>query len=99
MLHYNEHYVLVQYDIFCERFHDGYKACIGRGPRAAGTFGSLPPKIGKDELLEVLDLWQMSDENTAKIKAIVRVRRILKVLIFSGITIHDRAKSPRLKKG
>ena len=44
---------------------------INGGPKAAGNLSPLPTKIGKDELLEVFDLWQLSDSGTAKIKAVI----------------------------
>lgn len=54
------------------------KLAIDGGAKAVSSIGPLPTKIGKEELLEVLDLWQMSDENTAKIKAIIESERNLK---------------------
>ena len=48
------------------------KLAIDGGSKAAGDLGPFPTKIGKDELLEVLDLWQFSDGNMAKIKAIIQ---------------------------
>ena len=47
------------------------KLAIEGGEKAAGNLGPFPSKIGKDELLEVLDLWQMSPENTRKIKQLI----------------------------
>ena len=47
------------------------KLAIDGGPKAAGNLGPFPTKIGKDELLEVLDLWQFSGGNMEKIKAII----------------------------
>ena len=51
---------------------------IEGGEKAAGNLGPFPSKIGKDELLEVLDLWQMSPENTRKIKQIIENEKNLK---------------------
>lgn len=44
---------------------------INGGAKAADKLGPFPTKIGRDELLEVFDLWQLSPENTSKIKAII----------------------------
>lgn len=51
---------------------------INGGMKAAGQLGPFPTKIGKEELLEVLDLWQLSPENTAKIKAAIEDEKNLK---------------------
>jgi len=53
------------------------KLAIEGGSKAADNLGPFPTKIGKDELLEVLDLWQMSAENTAKIKSIIESEKDL----------------------
>ncbi|OHB59729.1 MAG: hypothetical protein A2Y12_14790 [Planctomycetes bacterium GWF2_42_9] len=47
------------------------KLAIDGGAKAVNTIGPFPSKIGKEELLEVLDLWQMSPENTLKIRSII----------------------------
>ena len=44
---------------------------IEGGAKAAGNIGPFPTKIGKDELLEVLDLWQFSEGHMEKIKEII----------------------------
>ncbi len=44
---------------------------IDKGEKAVKNLGPFPTKIGKEELLEVLDLWQLSPDNTRKIKAII----------------------------
>src|SRR3989339_1106695 len=54
------------------------KLAIEGGNKTVDVIGPLPTKIGKDELLEVLDLWQMSDGNAAKIKAIIASEQNLK---------------------
>ena len=47
------------------------KLAINGGSKAVGQLGPFPTKIGRDELLEVLDLWQFSPENETKIKQII----------------------------
>ena len=47
------------------------KLAINGGPKTVEKLGPFPTKIGKDELLEVLDLWQYSGETMAKIKALI----------------------------
>jgi len=47
------------------------KLAIEGGDRAVGELGPFPTKIGADELLEILDMWEFSPENTAKIKQII----------------------------
>ena len=54
------------------------KLAVEGGSKAIDKLGPFPTKIGKDELLEVLDLWQMSPENTSKIKAIIESEKGLK---------------------
>lgn len=54
------------------------KLAIEGGSRAVNAIGPLPTKIGKDELLEVFDLWQMSEDSAAKIKAIIQDEKSLK---------------------
>ncbi|KKT07623.1 MAG: Glutamine-scyllo-inositol transaminase [Parcubacteria group bacterium GW2011_GWA2_43_17] len=56
----------------------GQKLAIEGGSKAVDKLGPFPTKIGRDELLEVLDLWQMSPENTSKIKAIIEGEKNLK---------------------
>ena len=41
------------------------------GPKAVGQLGPFPTKIGKEELLEILDMWEFSPENETKLKEIV----------------------------
>ena len=57
---------------------DQNKLAINGGAKAADNIGPFPTKIGKDELLEVLDLWQFSDGNMDKIKAIIKEDKGLK---------------------
>lgn len=54
------------------------KLAIDGGAKAVDKLGPYPTKIGKEELLEVLDLWQMAPENAAKIKAIIEGEKNLK---------------------
>lgn len=54
------------------------RLAIEGGEKAVGNLGPFPSKIGKDELLEVLDLWQMSPENTRKIKQLIENEKNLK---------------------
>ncbi|MBN1436570.1 MAG: DegT/DnrJ/EryC1/StrS family aminotransferase [Sedimentisphaerales bacterium] len=49
----------------------GKELAINGGPKAAGDLGPFPTKIGKKELLELLDLWEMSPETTARIKELI----------------------------
>lgn len=51
---------------------------INGGPKAAANLGPFPSKIGKSELLEVLDLWQMSPDATAQIKKLIQAEADLK---------------------
>ena len=44
---------------------------INGSPKGVVKLGPYPTKIGKDELLELLDLWQMSEKTTAKIKKLI----------------------------
>ncbi len=41
------------------------------GPKAAGAIGPFPSKIGKEELMEILDMWEFSPENRARLKDII----------------------------
>ncbi|MDH4240841.1 MAG: DegT/DnrJ/EryC1/StrS family aminotransferase [Phycisphaerae bacterium] len=50
---------------------DKEKLAIEGGARAVCEFGPFPTKIGADELLEILDMWEFSPENAAKIKQII----------------------------
>lgn len=54
------------------------KLAVEGGSKAVDKLGPFPTKIGKEELLEVLDLWQMSPENTSKIKTIIESEKNLK---------------------
>lgn len=47
------------------------KLAIEGGPKAAGRLGPFPTKIGKEELLEILDMWKFSPENEARLKKII----------------------------
>jgi len=44
---------------------------INGSPKGVEKLGPYPTKIGKDEFLELLDLWQMSEETTDKIKKLI----------------------------
>jgi len=54
------------------------KLAIDGGPKTAGNIGPFPTKIGRDELLEVIDLWQMSPESALKIRKIIENEKDLK---------------------
>lgn len=47
------------------------KLAIEGGARAVCELGPFPTKIGADELLEILDMWEFRLENAAKIKQII----------------------------
>jgi 8-amino-3,8-dideoxy-alpha-D-manno-octulosonate transaminase len=44
---------------------------ITGGSRAVSNLGPFPTKIGKDELLSILEMWEMSGSNLARIKEII----------------------------
>jgi len=44
---------------------------INGGGKAVDSLGLFPTKIGKEELLEIFDMWELSPENAAKIKQII----------------------------
>jgi 8-amino-3,8-dideoxy-alpha-D-manno-octulosonate transaminase len=54
------------------------KPAIEGGPKAVEQLGPFPSKIGKSELLEVLDLWEMSDETKKKIVSLIEKETNLK---------------------
>lgn len=47
------------------------KLAIEGGAKAVCELGPFPTKIGADELLEILDMWEFGPENAAKIKKII----------------------------
>ena len=47
------------------------RLAINGGSKAVENLGAFPTKIGKEELLELLDLWQFSPGNDTKIKEII----------------------------
>ncbi len=47
------------------------KLAIEGGPKAVGRLGPFPAKIAKEELLEILDMWEFSPENEAKLKEVI----------------------------
>ncbi|GAG23544.1 unnamed protein product, partial [marine sediment metagenome] len=47
------------------------KLAIDGGDKAVPALGPYPSKIGKDELMAVLDLWDLSDEAGEKIRGII----------------------------
>ncbi len=47
------------------------KLALEGGERAVRTLGPFPPKIGRDELLELIDLWDFSAGSKQKIRAII----------------------------
>ena len=51
---------------------------IEGGPKAVAQLGPFPSKIGKPELLELLDLWEFSPENRAAITAAIEREKNLK---------------------
>ena len=51
------------------------KLAIEGGVKAVDHLGPFPTKIGKDELLEVFDLWQFTEGNMEKIKSIIEQDR------------------------
>ena len=54
------------------------KLAIEGGARAVCELGLFPTKIGADELLEILDMWEFRPENAAKIKQIIESESNLK---------------------
>jgi len=54
------------------------KLAIEGGAKAVHELGPFPTKIGADELLEILDMWEFSPENAAKIKQIIESESNLK---------------------
>lgn len=55
-----------------------WKLAIEGGPKAVTELSHLPTKIGKEELLEVLDLWQISEDNMSQIRSIIEAEAHLK---------------------
>jgi dTDP-4-amino-4,6-dideoxygalactose transaminase len=51
---------------------------INGGPTAVAQLGPFPSKIGKSELLEVLDLWEMSGETKQQIVSLIEKEADLK---------------------
>lgn len=51
---------------------------IHGGPKAVPSLGPFPPKIGKPELLEVLDLWEMRAETKRQIVSLIEKETDLK---------------------
>jgi 8-amino-3,8-dideoxy-alpha-D-manno-octulosonate transaminase len=47
------------------------KLAIDGGAKAAGRLGPFPTKIGKEELLEILSMWEFSSENKARLRDII----------------------------
>jgi 8-amino-3,8-dideoxy-alpha-D-manno-octulosonate transaminase len=47
------------------------KLAIEGGAKAVCELGPFPTKIGAEELLEILDMWEFSPENATKIKQII----------------------------
>lgn len=48
------------------------------GPKAVQALGPYPTKIGKEELLELLDLWQMSDATRQAVTKAIETEKDLK---------------------
>ncbi|MCK4602079.1 MAG: DegT/DnrJ/EryC1/StrS family aminotransferase [Phycisphaerae bacterium] len=51
---------------------------IDGGPRTVAKLGPYPTKIGRQELLELLDLWEFSPENKARLTEIIESEPNLK---------------------
>ncbi len=47
------------------------KLAIDGGPRAVSELGPFPTKIGAEELLEIVDMWEFSPESRAKIRQLI----------------------------
>jgi len=45
---------------------------INGGPRAVESLGPFPTKIGKEELLELIDMWELGPEDQQKVRQIIR---------------------------
>lgn len=54
------------------------RLAIEGGPKAVAQLGPFPSKIGKPELLELLDLWEFSPENRAAIVRAIENEKNLK---------------------
>lgn len=54
------------------------KLAIDGGPKAAPELGPFPTKIGGEELLEILDMWEFSPHNRAKIRQLIESEANLK---------------------
>jgi dTDP-4-amino-4,6-dideoxygalactose transaminase len=54
------------------------KLALEGGPKAVGMLGPLPTKIGKDELLEVLSMWEMSPVTQAQIRSLIEKEAAVK---------------------
>ena len=54
------------------------KLAIDGGPKAVPELGPFPTKIGAEELLEILDMWEFSPENRAKIRQLIECEANLK---------------------
>ncbi len=66
------------------------KLALHGGSQAAAPLGPFPTKIGREELLEILDLWEMSPENTEKIRAILAAEKDLRgPHLFRYYTPHE----------
>jgi histidinol-phosphate/aromatic aminotransferase/cobyric acid decarboxylase-like protein len=51
---------------------------IDGGPKAVPELGPFPTKVGSEELLEILDMWEFSLENRAKIRETIESEANLK---------------------
>ena len=54
------------------------KLAINGGPRAVEGLGPFPTKIGKEELIELIDMWELSGEDQQKVRQIIRNAAIVK---------------------
>ncbi len=54
------------------------KLAIDGGPKAVPELGPFPTKIGAEELLEILDMWEFSPENRTKIRRLIESETNLK---------------------
>lgn len=50
----------------------GEKLAIEGGKKAVEKLGPLPTKIGKEELLEIIDMWEFSPQTQAKIRELIQ---------------------------
>ena len=54
------------------------KLAIEGGSKSVSKLGPFPTKIGVEELLEIVDMWEFSEENRAEIRRIIKSETNLK---------------------